>query len=62
VRFEDFVLRQDETLQRLEDFLHIKLARVPVKPDVIGRWVEDTQNHSFDFFEPAMLEYGYERS
>jgi len=60
VRFEDFVLRQEETLKRLEDFLGFPLARIPVKPDAVGRWVGDTKTNYFDFFEPAMLEYGYE--
>jgi Sulfotransferase family len=60
VRFEDFVLRQDETLARLEQFLGIKLAKIPVRPETIGRWRTDTGTHYFDFFAPAMKEYGYE--
>ena len=62
VRFEDFVLRQGETLARLEDYLGMKLARVPVRPEVIGRYETDEGVNYFDFFEPAMLAYGYERS
>jgi hypothetical protein len=62
VRFEDFVLRQDETLARLEAFLGIPMARIPVRPDAVGRWRKDAHKHDFDFFEPAMREYGYERS
>ena len=60
VRLEDFVLRQEEALARLEDYLGIPLARIPVKPEVIGRWRTDAETHYFDFFEPAMREYGYE--
>jgi hypothetical protein len=60
VRFEDFVLHQDETLAKLEEFLHIKLARIPVKRDAVARWRKDTDQNYFDFFEPAMKEYGYE--
>ncbi len=60
VRFEDFVLRQDETLARLEAFLGIKLAKIPVQPEVVGRWRSDKGVHFFDFFAPAMREYGYE--
>ena len=60
VRFEDFVLHQDETLARLEDFLNIKLAKIPVKPEAVGRWKTDTGIHDFDFFGPAMAEYSYE--
>ena len=60
VRLEDFVLEQDKTLARLEDFLGVKLAKIPVQPEVIGRWKQDEGVNYFDFFEPAMLEYGYE--
>ena len=38
VRFEDFVLRQEETLARLEAFLGFPLARIPVRPESVGRW------------------------
>jgi hypothetical protein len=59
VRFEDFVLKQEETLQRLEDFLDIKLARIIVRPDAVDRWKYDKDIHYFDFFEPAMKAYNY---
>ncbi len=59
VRFEDFVLKQEETLQRLEDFLGFKLARIIVRPDSIDRWKHDNGVNYFDFFAPAMREYGY---
>lgn len=61
VRLEDFVLRQDQTLHRLEDFLGIKLARIPVKRDAVGRWKTDDGVHDFDFLAPAMKEYNYRR-
>ncbi|OGV71926.1 MAG: hypothetical protein A3K19_07450 [Lentisphaerae bacterium RIFOXYB12_FULL_65_16] len=61
VRFEDFVLRQEETLKRLEAFLGIPLARIPVRPESIGRWRQDTGVHDFDFFAASIAEYGYER-
>ncbi|MFO7534769.1 MAG: sulfotransferase [Kiritimatiellia bacterium] len=60
VRFEDFVLRQEETLTRLEAFLGISLARIPVRPDAVGRWKDDPEANYYDFFEPAMKAYGYE--
>lgn len=60
VRFEDFVLKQEETLQRLEGFLNIKLARIIVRPDAVDRWKQDKGVHYFDFFEQAMKAYGYE--
>ncbi len=60
VRFEDFVLRQKETLKRLEKFLEIPLAQIPVKPEAVGRWKTDKETHFFEFFLPAMKKYGYE--
>lgn len=60
VRFEDFVLRQEETLKRLEAFLGIPLARIPVRPESVDRWRKDKGVNYFDFLEPAMRSYGYE--
>jgi hypothetical protein len=60
VRFEDFVLRQEETLSRLEDFLGLKLARIIVRPEAVDRWRLDEGVNYFDFLGPAMQEYGYE--
>jgi len=59
VRFEDFVLNQEETLARLEDFLEMKLARIIVRPESVERWPQDDGVNYFDFFAPAMREYGY---
>jgi len=60
VRFEDFVLRQEETLARLEGFLGIPLARIPVQPETVDRWKLDQEANYYDFFAPAMVQYGYE--
>ena len=60
VRFEDFVLRQEQTLKRLEAFLGIPLARIPVRPEAVGRWRNDGGVNYFDFLEPAMSAYGYD--
>jgi len=59
VRLEDFVLRQEETLKRLEEFLGIRMARLPVKPEAVGRWKADRQARDFEFFGDAMKAYGY---
>lgn len=59
VRMEDFVLRQDETLARLESFLGFPLARVPVHPETVARYKQDNGVSMFDFLEPAMREYEY---
>lgn len=60
VRFEDFVLKQEETLGRLEDFLGMPLARIVMRRDTINRWQRDAGTNYFDFLQPAMREYGYE--
>ena len=60
VRFEEFVLAQDETLSRLEAFLGLPLAKVEVRRDPIGRWKTDEGVHYFDFFAEDMQELGYQ--
>ncbi|HOJ21970.1 MAG TPA: sulfotransferase [Armatimonadota bacterium] len=58
VRFEEFVLKQEETLRRLEDFLGFPMARIPVRPESVGRWRTDTETHDFDFFPREALYEG----
>ncbi len=60
VRFEDLVTEQEATLARLEAFLGIPLARIIMRQDTINRWRRDEGVNYFDFFAPAMREYGYE--
>lgn len=52
VRFEDFVLRQDATLRRLEDFLRFPLAKIAVDPEAVGRWRTASGPVTFDFLPP----------
>jgi hypothetical protein len=59
VRFEDFVIRQDETLGRLQDYLGFPLTKIPVDPTRIGQWQADTGTHDFDFFRDDLVEHGY---
>jgi hypothetical protein len=59
VRFEDFILRQAETLARLEAFLGFPLARIPVRPETVDRWKQDEGINYHDFLAPALIEYGY---
>jgi len=61
VRFEDFVLEQEETLRRLEQFLGLPLAKIEVRRDPIGRWKTDQGCHYFAFFAEDMAELGYEQ-
>ena len=55
VQFEDFVLHQPETLQRLQAFLGIPMATIPVRPDSIGRWKGDPECTAFGMFPPESL-------
>lgn len=59
VRFEDFVLDQEPTLVRLEEFLGIPLARIEVRPEAVGRWKTAEGQVEFDFLRDDMAELGY---
>ena len=60
VRMEDFVLDQDRTLGRLGEFLGLPLAKIAVRPETVARYRSDEGVNYFNFFEPAMKQYGYE--
>ena len=60
VRFEDFVLRQDQTLARLESFLGFELARIDVFPEAVGRWHTNPADVSFELFFDELVEHGYD--
>ena len=61
IRFEDFILKQAETLKRLEAFLGIPLGQIVVRPDAVGRWkrVTDTSRYDFEFLHEAIVDNGY---
>ena len=59
VRFEDFVLKQDETLARIAEFLDIPLAKIPVRAESIGRWKTDEGKHDFPTFMEDLRELEY---
>lgn len=59
VRFEDMVLRQDDVLNKLSNYLGIKLAKIEMRPDSVGRYKTES-NCMFDFFKQDMDECGYE--
>ena len=60
VRFEDFILQQERELTRLEKFLGLPLARIPVKTDPIGRHKTRTDIKFPKFLNEALAEHGYE--
>ena len=59
VRFEDFVLKQEETLLRLEAFLGIPLSRIVVRPEAVGRWKKSGGDLQLDLLGEALAELGY---
>ena len=62
IRFEDFILHQKETLKKMEEYLGIPMAQIPVRPESVGRWKTDKENHDFPFFQEEINHYGYENS
>ncbi len=61
VRFEDFVLKQEETLKRLEVYLGIPLGRIIVRPEAVARWkkVDEPCVLPFEFLREPIVENGY---
>ena len=55
VRFEDFVLNQRATLDRLNTFLGLELAEIPVRTESIGRWQSDPGQEGFELFPQETL-------
>jgi hypothetical protein len=61
VRFEDYVLHQDEEIERLEKFLELSLNPINVNSKAVGRWkkLEDPGKTRIDFLKKPCLELGY---
>ena len=59
IRFEDMVEAQDETLKKLEDYLGVKMAKIEMRSDSVGRWKKDTGKYMYDFFAEDMIECKY---
>ena len=60
IRFEDMVFEQDKTLKRLEDFLGMPMAKIPMRTDSVGRYKTAEGKYMFDFFAEDIKECGYE--
>ncbi|MHB9132391.1 MAG: sulfotransferase [Armatimonadota bacterium] len=58
VRFEDFVMNQEHTLERLGAYLGFPLAKIPVRLDAVGRWRMAEGQYDFDFFPRETLYEG----
>lgn len=59
LRFEDFVLHQDETLKKLEDYLGFPMAKIEARRESVGRWKTDDGEYDFPCFQEELEEYGY---
>ena len=63
VRFEDFVLKNEEASRRLEEFLGFPMGRVITRPDAVYRW----KTSGIDFarfeglFDQEITDLGYDR-
>jgi hypothetical protein len=61
VRLEDFVLRQEATLARLERFLGFTLARIETKVGAVGRWEQTVEPPVFpEFLLRELPDLGYD--
>lgn len=60
IRFEDMVFEQDKTLKRLEEFLGMPMAKIPMRTDSVGRYKTAEGKYMFDFFAEDIKECGYE--
>ena len=60
LRFEDMVFNQDETLEQLGAFLGRKMAKIPMRPDSVGRYKTAEGKVMYDFFLDDLKECGYE--
>ena len=59
LRFEDFVLDQDATLEKLQAFLGIKVAKIAVRSDPVGRWRKAEAPIDWNLFSRELTDYGY---
>ena len=59
VRFEDFVLDQAHTLQKLEDFLGLPLETIEVRPEAVGRWKTQDIHCDAAIFKNELIEHSY---
>lgn len=59
VRFEDFVMRQEETLRQVGDFLGIELATIEVRPEAVGRHTRSGEPVNLPVFADDLVVHGY---
>ena len=60
LRFEDFVLDQDSTLEKLTQFLGVPMVKIAIKPDAVGRWKNQPPVVNLEFLKEEMARLGYD--
>ena len=59
IRFEDFILKQDQTLKTMSDFLGFPLEKIEARPDSVGRYKTDEGEYDFDVFQDDLKRLAY---
>jgi hypothetical protein len=60
VRYEDFCLEHEREVERLSDYLGIRLEPLSdVRRDAVYKWKRMSDHETFGFLEPAITELGY---
>jgi hypothetical protein len=59
IRFEDFILEQEKTVERLEEFLKMRIATISANPQAVGRWKTVHGFRTPAFLESYLAKYGY---
>jgi sulfotransferase family protein len=61
VRYEDFCLDHRRQVERLSEFVELRLEPLAdVRPDAVYKWTRQEGHETFDFLEPAIAELGYD--
>ena len=60
LRFEDMVFKQEQTLEKLAVYLGIKMAKIEMRTDPVGRYKTAEGKYMFDFFKEEMEVLGYD--
>ena len=59
IRFEDFVLNQEETLEKVEAFLGIPLKKIEVRSGSVGRWKDSDEFLDFPQISEGLKRFCY---
>lgn len=59
IKFEDYILKHDEISEQLEDFLGIKLARLPMRKSSINKHKKNKELPELKFLDEYLYKLGY---